>query len=261
MQQRRRHLFPRPGDTIDAIADRELPDDPQGAQQLLSWNLHLSCAAFRSAPTGRCWAATSSTSSHRCRERSDRRSIVAAHLAAGHDGLAEIASPCATPTAPSGRICLPCDAVDGALDRAGITDLDDLIGRPWTALIATDLTHPTRTYGAPMDLIIRNGTIVDGTRPARLPRRRRHRRRPHRQRRPPARRRRRRTGSSTPPGKVVAPGFIDPHTHYDAQLLFDPFAFPAIEHGITTVVTGNCSLSMAPVRAGPPRPLLARCSA
>ncbi|MFT3853848.1 MAG: amidohydrolase family protein [Ilumatobacteraceae bacterium] len=51
-------------------------------------------------------------------------------------------------------------------------------------------------------------------------------------------------------GHVVAPGFVDPHTHLDAQLLFDPLVFPTIEHGITTVVTGNCSLSMAPVREG-----------
>ncbi len=50
-------------------------------------------------------------------------------------------------------------------------------------------------------------------------------------------------------GRVVSPGFIDPHTHFDAQLLWDGRAKPAIEHGITTIVPGNCSLSLAPLKA------------
>ncbi len=51
-------------------------------------------------------------------------------------------------------------------------------------------------------------------------------------------------------GRAVAPGFIDTHTHFDVQLLWDGAAKPAIEHGVTSIVPGNCSLSLAPLRAG-----------
>jgi N-acyl-D-amino-acid deacylase len=94
-------------------------------------------------------------------------------------------------------------------------------------------------------LVIRNGTLVDGTGS-------------------PARRadvaiddgRIVAIGADLPPGDaeidaagcIVAPGWVDVHTHYDAQATWDPFLTPSGWHGVTTVVMGNCGVGFAPAR-------------
>ncbi|MBI3391028.1 MAG: amidohydrolase family protein [Deltaproteobacteria bacterium] len=97
------------------------------------------------------------------------------------------------------------------------------------------------------DLVIRNGTVVDGTG------------------RPPvegdvaidngvvaavgdvAARGRREIDAK---GLLVAPGWVDVHTHYDGQVTWDPLLAPSSWHGVTTLVMGNCGVGFAPVRRG-----------
>ena len=49
-------------------------------------------------------------------------------------------------------------------------------------------------------------------------------------------------------GLTVTPGWVDPHTHYDAQVMWDEYLTPSAPSGVTTLVMGNCAVGLAPCR-------------
>src|SRR5215470_8785578 len=109
----------------------------------------------------------------------------------------------------------------------------------------SSLGGPSREIAMAHDLVIKNGTVIDGTGAARFQ----------------AdvaiaggkvaeigkiKEAARRTIDAD--GLVVAPGFVDPHTHYDAQICWDGAVTPSSWHGVTSVVMGNCGVGIAPCK-------------
>ncbi|MBI3825921.1 MAG: amidohydrolase family protein [Candidatus Rokubacteria bacterium] len=95
----------------------------------------------------------------------------------------------------------------------------------------------------PFDLIIKNGTVIDGSG---LPRYRADVAVRHGRIAAIGRIRERAREVLDAEGRVVAPGFVDAHTHMDAQVFWDPMGTCSCWHGVTSVVMGNCGFTLAP---------------
>jgi hypothetical protein len=148
---RRRFVRARHGETVAQVVEREFPDDRIAPQRLLSWNLHL---ALRRSPSGAPgqllgtdivyieppdspgWLVHEPTNDESgWLMNPDEPTIVAAQIAAGHDGQAEVSVHVQYANGAVRDISFPHEAIGPVLDATGITSLDQLVGRPWTILL------------------------------------------------------------------------------------------------------------------------------
>jgi N-acyl-D-aspartate/D-glutamate deacylase len=106
----------------------------------------------------------------------------------------------------------------------------------------------SRTEDPHVRLLIRNARLVDGTGAPAAHGRRALRGRSDRRDRGGGTLARGARESIDADGRLLTPGFVDPHTHYDGQVTWDPVLAPSSWHGVTTVVMGNCGVGFAPAR-------------
>jgi N-acyl-D-amino-acid deacylase len=117
--------------------------------------------------------------------------------------------------------------------------------KPFNRPIANRPDAREETNSMSYDLLIKNGTVVDGTGA-----------KPRRADVAVANGQIAEIGKITEGAKktidasdlIVSPGFVDPHTHYDAQICWDPYITSSSWHGVTTVIMGNCGVGIAPCR-------------
>lgn len=138
----RAFVFPEPGESLATLAERLFPADADALHRLLSWNLHL--AVRRSATGG---PALLSTDIVYLDAPAQGPVITRAELIAGHDGRAEVLVELVYDGGTRRTVTVTEEAASSAIDAAGVTELDELLGKRWTVLVGDRDPDPPVTTG------------------------------------------------------------------------------------------------------------------